>query len=118
MNIRRLHRNTQQSSNALSIPSVKNSKYEETSFTITSVHYGRLITGAAMRNILGRDSFVSNYDRLGIIAYQLIDDESKTFDLKIDSENKKLSIVGCFQLMMNEGYEINTTLKFEWDFRE
>ena len=90
-----------------------------TSFKITDIHYGTLVTGAAMRNIHRGKSIVSGYDEFGIIAHRLMNDECKTsFSFDIDIEKKKLAIKAQFALILTDNSDIATELKFEWNFRE
>jgi hypothetical protein len=101
------------------ITTIINSPPTTIDFKITGIHYGTLITGAAMRNIQRRGSIVSNNDEFGIIANHLINDDYKTsFSFEIDTEKKKLAIIGEFDLVMTIVSEVTGALKFEWNFRE
>ncbi len=97
-----------------------NEKPTTANFKISDIHYGTLITGAAMRNIQRRNSIVSNNDEFGIIAHNLMNrDLHKTsFSFNIDTENKKLAIIGRFDLFEMFTSDLTKTLKFEWNFRE
>ncbi|CAF2105210.1 unnamed protein product [Rotaria magnacalcarata] len=84
--------------------------------TITDIHYGTLITGAAMRNIQTENSTVSNDSKCGIIAHRLLTDKCINMNLNIDTDKKKIAIIGNFQLDHTDYSDSATTLKFEWNF--
>ena len=73
-----------------------------------------------MRNIQRRNSIVSNNDEFGIIAHNLMNcDLHKTsFSFNIDTEKKKLAIIGKFDMSVMFISELTGALKFEWNFRE
>ncbi len=102
------------------ITTTLNDKPTTANFKISDIHYGTLITGAAMRNIQRRNSIVSNNDELGIIAHNLMnrDLDNTSFTFNIDTANKTLAIIGEFDLFEVFTSELTETLKFEWNFRE
>jgi len=119
LNISRNNRPSQQPNKTPPVTTTINEKPTTNSFKIADIHYGTLVTGAAMRNIYRANSIVSGYDDFGIIAHRLINDEHKTsFSFDIDMEKKKLAIVAHFGLMLDDASDLSTVLKFEWNFRE
>jgi len=119
LNINRNNRPSQQPNKTPPVTTTINDKPTTISFKITDIHYGTLVTGAAMRNIHRKNSIVSGYDEFGIIAHRLINDEYKTsFSFDIDMEKKKLAIVAEFELILTLFSDMSTQLKFEWNFRE
>jgi hypothetical protein len=106
-------------SNLLTAIGANEKKPTITSFNIADIYYGTLITGAAMRNIQRIKSIVANDDEFGIIAHHLMNYDLKTsFSLTIDTEKKKLGIVGDFDISETFISEINGALAFEWNFQE
>jgi hypothetical protein len=90
-----------------------------TNINIADIYYGTLITGPAMKNIQRINSIVANDHEFGIIAHHLMNYAFKTsFSLNIDSEKKKLSIIGNFDVSETLFSDISGTLKFEWNFQE
>jgi hypothetical protein len=90
-----------------------------TSVNIADIYYGTLITGPAMRNIQRINSIVANDHEFGIIAHHLMNYDLKTsFNLNIDTEKKKLSIIGNFDVSETPFSDIRGALKFEWNFQE
>ncbi len=90
-----------------------------TSVDIADIYHGTLITGPFMRNIQKINSIVANDHEFGIIAHHLMNYAFKTsFSLNIDSEKKKLSIIGNFDVSETLFSDISGTLKFEWNFQE
>ncbi len=88
-------------------------------FKITDIYYGTLITGAAMRNIQRSNSLVSNNEEFGIIAHRLRNYECQTsFSLSIDTEKRRLAIIGEFDSSLETDSALSGALKFEWSFRE
>ncbi len=88
-------------------------------FKITDIYYGTLITGAAMRNIQRSNSLVSNNEEFGIIAHRLRNYECQTsFSLSIDTEKRRLAIIGEFDSFLETNSVLSRALKFEWSFRE
>ncbi len=88
-------------------------------FKITDIYYGTLITGAAMRNIQKSNSLVSNNEEFGIIAHRLRNYEYQTsFSLSIDTEKRRLAIIGEFDSFLETNSVLSRALKFEWSFRE
>ncbi|CAF3656841.1 unnamed protein product [Rotaria sordida] len=118
LDIKRINRSSQPPANTLPTMTRINSTPTSINFKITDIHYGTLITGAAMRNIQTGNSIVSNVDQFGIIAHRLIPDQCKIFELNIDIDKKKLAISGKLDVILTSDITINTGLKFEWNFRD
>jgi hypothetical protein len=119
LNINRNNPPSQQPNKTPPVTTTIDDKPTTISFKIADIHYGTLVTGAAMRNIHRGNSIVSGYDEFGIIAHRLINDEHRTFfSFDIDMEKKKLAIVAHFDLILDDASDLVTVLKFEWNFRE
>ena len=119
LKIGRNKRSFQQRNKILFITITNNDKPTTASFKITDIHYGTLITGAAMRNIHRPNSIVDGYDEFGIIAHRLMNDEyNASFSFDIDMEKKKLAIIAKLDLTLENTSDISIELKFEWNFRE
>ncbi|CAF3432324.1 unnamed protein product [Rotaria sp. Silwood1] len=118
LDIKRTNRSSQQASTILSTMITNIGAATSTSVKITNIHYGTLITETAMQNIPTANGIVSNIDRFGIIAHRLLIDKCKSFQLNIDSEKKKLSIIGELDMMVMDDSVVTTQLKFEWNFRD
>ncbi|CAF4753912.1 unnamed protein product [Rotaria sp. Silwood1] len=118
LDIKRTNRPSQQATTILSTMITNIGAATSTSVKITNIHYGTLITETAMQNIPTANGIVSNIDRFGIIAHRLLIDKCKSFQLNIDSEKKKLSIIGELDMMVMDDSVVTTQLKFEWNFRD
>jgi hypothetical protein len=78
---------------------------------IANVHYGTFIMGAAMNNITG----VNSADGFGLIAHRLVNNEYNIrMRLRIDQQDKKISIIVSYQSLRMDGSSID--LAFEWNF--
>ena len=100
-------------------PTTSYSNAAKKDFKITNIHYGTLITGAAMRNIYKKNSIVSNPVEYGIVAHRLMNcDYKTTFSFAIDVDKKKFEIAATVTLFQLDFMETTTILKFEWDFQE
>jgi len=80
-------------------------------FTIGNIHYGTLIMGSAMKNIITNNSA----DHFGLIAHQLINNQRNVSTyLRIDPEEKKISILVSYRVPDALVLLVNRT--YEWDF--
>ncbi|UJR27682.1 hypothetical protein I4U23_008960 [Adineta vaga] len=119
LNIDRPKKQTQQT-NAPSSPSdTNNFESNDITFPITDIHYGTLITGAAMRYIHRGNSIISNSDDYGIVAHRLMNYDYETnFRFVINVDKKKLSIVARYMSFPTEYFDSINELKFEWNFQD
>lgn len=90
----------------------------ETTFKIADVHFGILITGAAMNNLQRRTNAKSYHNHCGIIAHELKAELATRFNFRIDLQKKKLAIIVHFLPVRDDSLHIQTDVKFEWNFRE
>ncbi|CAF4541298.1 unnamed protein product, partial [Rotaria sp. Silwood2] len=118
LDIKSTNRSSQQPSNTLLTTTAIIDTATSINIKITDIHYGTLITGAAMKNIQTENSIVYNADQFGIIAHRLITDKCNNFRLNIDTEKKKLTIIGALDPMMTDQFVINIQVKFQWNFRD
>ena len=80
-----------------------------------------------MKNLQQKTSTTSSNDAFGIVAHRLMDNDSDiSFTLRVDTEKKKVAIVGIFNVYGfsylndddNDDNDRSTTVKFEWNFQE
>jgi len=90
---------------------INNSTSDAVNFSIGDVHYGTLITGAAMNNITD----TNNADDFGFIANRLVDNEQNiSMYLRIDEQEKKISIIVSYKSLSSQNS--SNELTFEWAF--
>lgn len=85
---------------------------------ITNIHYGTLIAGSSVQIIQTIKNNTSNIDQFGIIAHTLEFNQSKDFQLEVNTDKKSIVITKALKLT-SELQSINcSTLKFKWHFYE
>ncbi len=90
---------------------INNNTSDAVNFSIGNVHYGTLITGAAMNNITD----TNNADDFGFIAHRLVNNEQNiSIYFRIDEQEKKISIIVSYKSLSSQNS--SNELTFEWAF--